>query len=188
MTRKTDEIPDWDLDQILDCNGMFHIFGEIDEVVAENAVKFIFAHNLNKQFKLKHLTFVINSHGGSLTDAFAIIDVMRHSSIPVHTLGIGQISSAGLMIFMAGCHKNRVLTPNTTIMSHQWSGGAVGKMHELISAQQDFEQTTARMMDHYRKCSGLSDTAIKTHLLPPHDVFLAADTAVDLGIADRIQS
>jgi len=188
MTRKAEESQDWDRDEILDRSGMFHIFGEIDEAIAEDAVKFIFAHNLNKKFKLKNLTLVVNSQGGSLTDAFAIIDVMRHSSIPVHTLGIGQISSAGLMIFMAGTKPYRTLTPNTTIMSHQWSGGAVGKMHELISAQQDFEQTTARMMDHYRKCSSLADDQIKTNLLPPHDVFLTADQAVELGIADRIQS
>jgi ATP-dependent Clp protease protease subunit len=188
MTRKPEDTNDWDVDGILQRHGIFHIFGEIDASIAEDAIKFIFAHNLNKRFKLKHLTFVVNSQGGSLTDAFAVIDTMRHSGIPVHTLGIGQISSAGLMIFMAGAANARILTKNTTIMSHQWSGSATGKMHELISAQQDFEQTTARMMDHYRKFSGLADASIQTHLLPAHDVYLTAEQAVKLGIADKIQS
>ena len=188
MTRKTEtQESQWDVDEILNHAGVFHLFGEIEEGIACDAVKFILAHNLNKKLKLKHLTFVINSEGGSLTDAFAIIDTIRHSSIPVHTLGIGQISSAGLMIFMSGAQGQRTLTPNTTIMSHQWSGGASGKMHELISAQQDFEQTTARMINHYRKCSNLTDEQIKTNLLPPHDVYLTSDQAVALGIADKIQ-
>lgn len=188
MTSKNTDAQDWDQDLILDKAGMLHLFGEIDEHTALDAVKFIFAHNLNKSLKLKHLTLVINSQGGSLTDAFAIIDVMRHSSLPVHTLGLGNISSAGLMIFMAGAPGHRTITANTTIMSHQWSGGAVGKMHELISAQQDFEQTTQRMMQHYHRCSGLEPDQIRQHLLPPHDAYLTAEQAVTLGIADRIQT
>ena len=183
---KSETLTDFDTDQVLENHGVFTIFGPIDNQVGEAAVRFVLAHNLAKN-KSKHISFVINSEGGDLNSAFAIIDVIRFSKVPVHTLGLGQISSSGLMIFMAGAKGHRGLTPNTSIMSHQWSGTFEGKIHELLSAQEDFEQTTNRMIEHYQTCSGLDEQFIRSRLLPPHDVYLTAEQAVNMGIADRIQ-
>lgn len=183
---KSETLADFDTDQVLEDHGVFTIFGPIDSEIAESTVRFVLAHNLAKN-KSKHITLVVNSEGGDLNSAFAMIDIIRHSRVPVHTLGLGQISSSGLMIFMSGSKGHRVLTPNTSIMSHQWSGTFEGKIHELLSAQADFEQTTKRMVDHYQTCSGLDEITIRTRLLPPHDVYLTAEQAVAMGIADRIQ-
>jgi ATP-dependent protease ClpP protease subunit len=57
-----------------------------------------------------------------------------------------------------------------------------------MSAQVDFAQTTQRMISHYERHSKLSVSDIQQHLLPAHDVFLSAEQAVQLGIADRIQT
>jgi ATP-dependent Clp protease, protease subunit len=178
---------EFDIDNVLDTQGVFTLFGSVDSEMSRNAVRFVLAHNSVKS-PVKNITFVINSEGGDLNDAFAIIDVITHSRIPVHTLGLGQISSSGLMIFMAGTKGHRLLTTNTSVMSHQWSGTFEGKLHELMSAQADFELTTARMIEHYRRCSGLSESEIMQKLLPPHDVYLTSDQAVKLGIADRIKT
>ena len=167
-------------------NGIMLLFGDVDSLMSERAVEFVMAHNFGGS-KLKNLTFVINSSGGSLPDGFAIIDTMINSSIPVHTVGLGEISSAALMIFMAGAPGNRSLTPNTSIMSHQWSGELRGKMHELVSAQTDMLLTTERVKNHYLKYSKLDSDEITRILLPQHDVFLTAQQAVEYGLADRIQ-
>jgi ATP-dependent Clp protease, protease subunit len=180
-------LAEFDTDTTLTKEGVFTLFGPVDSDMAQTAVRFVLAHN-SVRSPVKHLTFVINSEGGDLNDAFSIIDVITHSRIPVHTLGLGQISSSGLMIFMSGVKGHRLLTRNTSVMSHQWSGTFEGKIHELMSAQSDFELTTARMINHYRKCSGLDEATIKSKLLPPHDVYLTADQAVSLGLADRIQT
>jgi ATP-dependent protease ClpP protease subunit len=72
-------------------------------------------------------------------------------------------------------------------MSHQWSGTFEGKIHELMSAQVDFAQTTKRMISHYERYTKLSASEIEKLLLPASDVFLTAEQAVQMGIADRIQ-
>ena len=75
--------------------------GEISVTSVKPAIEFILTQNIQTQ-KLKHLSLVICSEGGSIEAAFALIDIMRGSCIPIHTIGIGQIASAALMIFIAG--------------------------------------------------------------------------------------
>lgn len=178
---------EFDVDLMLAQEAIHTMFGAVDQQSAEAAIRFILAHNCVPR-KKKFITLIVNSEGGDLNHAFAVIDIMTHSPIPVHTLGLGQISSSGLMIFMAGARGHRVLTQNTNIMSHQWSGTFEGKLHELMSAQVDFQQTTARITQHYVRHSNLSVREIEQHLLPASDVFLTAEQAVQMGIADRIQT
>jgi ATP-dependent Clp protease, protease subunit len=135
----------------------------------------------------ERLKLIINSPGGCLNSALALIDVMKGSVIPVHTLGIGQISSCGLLTFIAGTKGHRVLTPNTSILSHQYSWGSYGKEHELLSRVKEFELTSTRLMALYKHCTGLSETKIREVLLPANDVWLTAEEAVELGVADAIK-
>lgn len=177
---------DFDIVNQLTSNGILTLFDSIDNVTAQRAVEFIMAHNLVTK-PLSNLTLILNSNGGSLTDGFAIIDSIVNSSIPVHTVGLGQISSSALMIFMAGAKGHRTITPNTVIMSHQWSGEVSGKMHELLSVQRDFELTEGRVKTHYIRYSNLDEQKVDKLLLPQHDVYLTAEQAVEYGLADRIQ-
>ncbi len=132
------------------------------------------------------LTLVINSPGGQVHSAFALIDTMKGSAIPVKTVGLGMIASCGLLTFMSGTKGRRVLTPNTSILSHQYSWGSGGKEHELFARVREFELSTQRMIEHYKKCTGLSEKKIREILLPPEDVWLSAKEAVRYGIADKI--
>ena len=135
----------------------------------------------------KYLTLIINSPGGEMSAAFALIDIMNGSSITIHTLGIGQISSCGILTFMSGARGHRLLTPNTSVLSHQWSWGTYGKSHELLAITREFELTDERMLALYKKCTGLDEKTIKKVLLPAHDVWLTAQDAVKYGIADKIK-
>jgi len=175
----------FDAKSTLDSSGVFCIFGEIDSNISQSAVEHILAHNLvNKP--LKNITLFINSQGGNLDDAFAIIDCMTYSKIPVHTVGLGEICSSGLMIFMAGNSGNRKLMKNTTVMSHQWSGEIHGKQFELMNAQAEFEQISLKVNSHYLKYSKLNEEEIKKILLPPHDVYLTSEQAIEYGLADGL--
>jgi ATP-dependent Clp protease protease subunit len=134
------------------------------------------------------MTLFINSPGGDVNAAFALIDVMRGSAIPIRTVGLGEISSCGFMIFISGKKGERILTPNTSILSHQYSWGAVGKHHDLMGATKQFTLTHEKIVKHYKKCiPKLSEEDIRSKLLPPHDVWLSAEEAYELGICDKIK-
>jgi ATP-dependent Clp protease protease subunit len=164
----------------------YMMFGEIDAAIAKECCEWIFQANFNIEDKPQVLNLVINSPGGDITAANAIIDVMRGSHIPIRTIGLGQIASAGLMIFIAGEKGMRTITENTSIMSHVYSWGSSGKNHELIAAVKEFDLTTKRMISHYKKCTGLTEKEIIKHLLPKEDVYLCADDAIKFGICDCV--
>ena len=153
---------------------------------SKGVVEWIFEANFADE-RPELLNLIICSPGGDLNAAFAVIDVMRGSAIPVRTIGLGQIASAGLMMFIAGAKGHRLLTPNTSILSHQYSWGAFGKEHELFATVKEFDLTTKKMIEHYKKCSGLPEKKIREVLLPPQDMWLSPQEAKKLGLCDDVK-
>lgn len=165
----------------------YYLFNDdFDSKSCGNAIKFIIERNLMTKNKPRMIKMIINSPGGSVTSAFALIDTMKGSKIPVYTYGLGEIASAALMTFIAGEKGHRYLTRNTSVLSHQFSWGSWGKQHELMAQVREFENTNVRIIDHYKKCTGLTEALIKKNLLPPEDVWLTAEEAVKYKIADKI--
>lgn len=167
-------------------SSFFTLFGEVNDDSAQNAVSWILEANYADE-PPEDLTMLINSEGGSLSAAFAIIDMMRGSRIPVRTIGLGQIASAGLLIFMSGHKGSRILSPNTSIMSHQYFWGAADKYHGLIAVRKEQDLTQERLIKHISKCTGLDSKKINKELMPPHDVWLSPDEAKKFGICDCVK-
>ena len=167
--------------------GIYLFMDEITDVTCKDVITFIISKNLVKPYP-KYLQLVINSGGGDLNSAFAVIDTMKGSAIPIYTVGLGLVASAAFAIFIAGEKGKRVLTPNTSILSHQYSWGTYGKEHELLATTREYELTTQRMINHYKKCTGLTEKKIREHLLPPQDVWLSATQAKKLGICDSVKT
>ena len=186
MATQQDFALDKDHTQALADHGMYVFMGEVDHESIKPVVEWILHENFVTKKKRKELLLMICSEGGDMSAAFALIDVMRSSNIFIKTVGLGQIASAGLLIFLAGSPGRRTLTPNTSIMSHQYAWGSDGKHHELLATMKEFDLTQRRMIAHYVACTGLSEDEIKQHLLPPHDVYLSAAEALELGICDNI--
>ena len=169
--------------------GIMYFSDGFDSNTTKPVIQTIIEKNLmpNSQ-RPNELTLVINSPGGQVHSAFALIDTMKGSAIPVKTVGLGMIASCGLLTFMSGTKGRRVITPNTSILSHQYSWGSGGKEHELFARVREFELSTDRMIQHYKKCTGLSEKKVRDILLPPEDRWLSAKEAVKYGIADKIVS
>ena len=166
-----------------------HVFmAEVTQETMKPLIDWIIAENYNKEKKKEELTLGICSPGGDLNACFALVDVMKGSKIPIRTIGMGMIASCGLLMFISGEKGRRILTPNTSILSHQYSWGTYGKEHELFAVVKEYDLTTTRMVNHYKKCTGLSEKDIRKYLLPPHDVWLSAKEAKKLGLCDSIQS
>ena len=175
-----------DKDELLD-KGIKIFMGDVNMKSMEPIIEWILAANLSWKKNQKELTLAICSPGGDLNACFALIDVMQGSRIPIRTVGMGMIASCGLLMFISGTKGRRILTPNTSILSHQYSWGSYGKEHELFATVREYELTTERMVNHYKKCTGLEDKMIREKLLPPSDVWLDAKEARKLGICDHIQ-
>ena len=99
---------------------------------------------------------------------------------------MGLAASCGVLTLMAGTKGRRFVTQNTSVMSHTYSWGSMGKEGELYAKVKEYEMASDRMIAHYRKCTGKNEKYIRKHLLHPHDEWMSPEEVVTHGIADEI--
>ncbi len=183
--RKLDEFIASDrIDAKLLENSVHFLVGEIDEDNVNECIKWIVYENLDSKSKV--LTLYINSTGGDLYSAFALIDIINTSTHPVRTIAVGAAMSAAFLIFASGDKGERYCGKNTSLMCHQFSDSTEGKYHDIKATMKDNELSNQRMVDILKNATGLAPSVIKKKLLPASDVYLTPDEAVELGIADNI--
>ena len=166
-------------------NSVHFLTGEITEENVNECIKWLVYENL--EVKEKILTLYVNSSGGDLYQAFALIDTMRNSKHVVRTVGIGSIMSAAFLIFTSGDQGERHIAANTGIMCHQFAGGGSdAKFHDLKAEMKENELLNKKMVEILKNATGLAPSRIKTKLLPASDVYLTAQEAIELGVADHL--
>lgn len=165
------------------------MMGEVSEETVSPVIEYIIGNNFpDESGELPDvLNLMICSNGGEVGPAFALIDVMQGSGVPVRTIGFGAVGSAALMIFMAGVAGQRVLTPNTMVLSHEFSWGNSGKCHELEAAAKGFKLSKNIIMNHYIKCTNLSEADITKTLLTPSDIWLSSKECLKFGLCDMVK-
>jgi ATP-dependent protease ClpP protease subunit len=166
--------------------GIGMLYGGVDPMIVQDLTVWILSENISTN-PPPVLNLMINSSGGELASAFALIEVMRGSKIPIRTIGLGELSSAGLFIFMAAKKGYRVLTPSCSIMSHHFTAGSSGTYHQLMTIQKEYTFTDQRIVEHYKLCTGLDEKTIRERLLPEQDVYLSPSDALELGLADEVR-
>jgi len=173
--------------KLLTDNAVLFLTREFNQENIMPLVARIMEYNLlPKDLQPEYITLIINSPGGAVHSAYHLIDVMKTSKIPVHTVGMGMVASCGVLTLMAGAKGHRKVTQNTSVMSHTYSWGSGGKEHELYAIQKEFEMSSDRMLTHYKKCTGKSEKYIRKHLLSPQDEWLTPAEVVKHGIVDVI--
>ena len=166
--------------------GVSLLFGDISTEVVAETIAWILSENLSAS-PPPYLTLLINSPGGDLSAAFALIEVMQGSRIPVRTVGLGEICSAGLIVFMSGSKGNRIITPTCSVMSHSFSTEMSGNYHELLNVAKELNFTHERMVAQYIRCTTMSREEVIARLVPHNDVFLSPSETIAMGIADEIR-
>lgn len=160
------------------------LFGPIDVSTAYAACEFIFKSNL--VFPSGNLSMFVNSTGGDCQEGFAIIDAIGTSRLPVHTIGMGNIQSMGVLILCSGTKGQRRMTENSEVMAHQFSASFEGKHHELIAQNKALKNLSEKMFRHFKKHTTMTDQQIKKVMFSPSDTWLTPEECVRYGLVDEI--
>lgn len=160
--------------------------GDIDDENIDKAIRWLIYENATGESSGKVLTLYINSTGGSLTDAFALIDIMRNSNFVVRTIGVGNVMSAAFLLFAAGDKGHRYISKNTSSMCHQFTDSVDSKYHDIKASMKESESLNERMINVLMETTGLPRSKIKSKLLGPSDIYLSAEEMIELGVADHI--
>jgi ATP-dependent Clp protease protease subunit len=166
-------------------NSVHYLNGEIEESNISECIKWLIYENLETS-KDKVLTLYINSTGGNLYEAFALIDIMRNSHHAVRTIAIGSCMSAAFMIFVSGTEGERYTAKNTSFMCHQFSESMDNKYHDLKATMRENDLCNLKMIDILKEATGMPPSKIKAKLLPASDVYLTAEEMLELKAADHI--
>lgn len=166
-------------------NSVHFLVGEIAEENIAECIKWIVFENLDTA-KSKILTLYVNSTGGNLYDAFALVDIMRTSHHPVRTISVGTAMSAAFLIFAAGAKGQRYAARNASFMCHQFTENIDAKYHDLKATMRENDLCNQKMINILKDATGLPASKIKTKLLPASDVYLTAEELIELGVADHI--
>ena len=165
--------------------GVIVLAGKFDNETIMPIIKTIYEYNLMPEdMKPDAIKLFINSPGGTISSCLHLIDAMKTSALHITTIGSGLVASCGVMTLMAG--DTRLLTHNTSVMSHQFSSGSVGKEHELLARAEEFKMTSEKLITHYKKCTGKTKRYIQKHLLHTTDVWLTPEQCVEHGVVDSV--
>jgi len=186
MAGETNEQQVATLDNIsLTSMGVYMLFDEINEQSSRNTCDFLLKANL--LFPSSNtITLFINSPGGSVTDGWAIIDIMETSHIGIQTVGIGEIASMGALIFVAGDRGKRILSRNSFVMTHQFAGVIAGKAHEMIAVRKVHDKLENQFISHFVKHTKMSAKQVRDILLRESDTWLEPKEALKYGLCDII--
>jgi ATP-dependent Clp protease protease subunit len=166
--------------------GAYMLFEEIHEDSALRLCDYLLKANMICDPN-DALTLFINSPGGSVTDGWAIIDVMDTSRINISTVAMGCIASMAVLIFVAGTPGMRIMTPRTAVMTHQFSTAFYGKHHELIAARKFHDTLEKQFIEHFLRHTKMTEKQIRDVLLRPSDTWLTAEECLKYGICDEVR-
>lgn len=166
-------------------NGVMFLSGEFNKENILPIIQQIVEYNLmDEELQPEEIKLIINSPGGAVHWCWHLIDTMKMSQLPILTLGHGLVASCGTLTLMSG--DKRVITHNTSVMSHTYSWGSRGKEGELKAIVKEFDLSSERMIEHYKKCTGKSERYIRKNLLHPHDEWLTPEECVKHKLVDEV--
>lgn len=153
----------------------------IDDVIDSDLANGIISQLLYLD-SLSHdeISIYINSPGGSAYDGLAIIDIMNIIKSPIKTVCVGTAMSMAAFILI--CGDTRTSTENSTIMLHQLSSWARGKLSNMIIDLKEAERLENVIYNIIQSKTNIPD--FKTKLLT--DWYLSPQEAKEFNIIDDI--
>ena len=163
----------------------------VDEKVAEVVHALLYLNDTGAKLpkeKRKPIEFYISTYGGNADDMFALYDVMRQvePETEIHTIGMGKVMSAGVLLLAAGTKGQRKIGKNCRVMIHSVISGNHGSLHNLINEIEAVEQLQRMYIDCLVSETNMTKNQLKKMLERKVNVYLSAEEAVELGIADII--
>lgn len=134
------------------------------------------------------IEFYLNTHGGSASDMFAIYDVMRmiRNDCEIHTIGVGKVMSAGVLLLAAGTKGKRKIGKHCRVMIHSVLAGNEGPLHNLENEMAEIRWTQETYIKALIQESKLTQTTMNKLLQKHVNIYLSAEEAVKYGIADEV--
>lgn len=169
------------------------LFSDVEqEKIAEICQSLIYMNEANKiqekEEDKKSIEFYICTYGGSADDMFALYDLMNvvKEETEIHTIGLGKVMSAGVLLLAAGSKGKRRIGKNCRVMIHNVMGGTAGSLPNLTNELEAIQQLQDDYVSALVENTKLSRKRLTKMLNEKVNIYLSAEEAVEHGIADII--
>tara|TARA_R100001443_G_scaffold90475_1_gene96990 strand:+ start:350 stop:952 length:603 start_codon:yes stop_codon:yes gene_type:complete len=105
----------------------------------------------------KVIPVIIDSYGGEVYSLMKMISAIRHSNLPVATVVEGKAMSCGAVLFTFGEEGMRYMDPDATVMIHDVSSMAWGKIAELKADVAEAERLNEKIFTMMARNCGKPD-------------------------------
>lgn len=182
---------------------IFGLYGELDETKAAHAIVSMLDLAETANIKVSEnpddpdaevlnislpMEFLISTPGGSADDMFAMYDVMRvvKEKCDIITYGLGKVMSAGVLLLAAGTKGKRKIGKNCRVMIHSVIAGSAGSFHNLQNEMSEIKHMQSAYIKALADETNMTEAKLKRMLNKKVNIYLSAEEAVELGIADII--
>jgi len=159
------------------------LYGGVSEQ-SISAVIYQLLYLANQNRKPIHL--VVSTYGGSVDEMFSLYDTIRFLPCPVHTIALGKVMSAGVLLLASGVKGKRLIGSSARLMMHPISGGFYGNVFESMSETAEFKRLQDLMVNSLQKESTMNKEQIENIMKSGHDYYITPEDAIKLGIVDKI--
>jgi len=132
----------------------------------------------------KDVHVYINSVGGYITAGLAIYDTLQWLGCNVNTYCIGQASSMGALLLMAGTKGRRFALPNSRIMIHQPWGGVGGTSEDVRIQAEEILKMRKRINEIMSENTGQPLEKIEQD--SDRDFYMSPEEAKAYGVIDEV--
>ena len=132
---------------------------------------------------------VIDSYGGQVYSLMTMIGAIKGSRVPVATIVEGKAMSCGALLFSFGAEGMRYMDPDATLMVHDVSSGAFGKVEEIKADAKEVDRLNKKVYEMMaRNCGKPSDYFLKlVHERGHADWYLDGQEAKSHNIANELR-
>jgi ATP-dependent Clp protease protease subunit len=167
------------------------LFSDVaEDKIAEIVHALLYLNEVNKNDPDAHkpIEFYLSTYGGSSDDMFALYDVMRQvmQTSEIHTIGMGKVMSAGVLLLAAGTKGKRQIGKHCRVMIHSAMAGSHGSLPNLVNELEALKRIQEDYVEALATETKMTQEEIKNMLERKVNVYLSAEEAVELGIADII--
>ena len=184
------------LDEVEDPPGLLGLVGDVNEGSLQELSAGLIAANQNgilnvapEEFEgVEDLEFFISSNGGSVSDMFALYDLMRvvKRNRDIRTYGFGKVSSAAVVLLSAGTKGKRFISQHSRLMIHHCSAAEHGPVPNLQAVYKEVTKVEEMMIQVLAENSNLSVGEIYNIFSKNTDEYFSAEEALEMGFVDEI--
>ena len=163
----------------------------ISQGTVKDIIKDIFEINFDddekeeiyKDWERKPIQLFINSYGGSVYDGLALIDVIKRSKTPVHTVCIGSCMSMALWVWLSGA--KRFVGESATLMFHDVSLFAYEKTERIKQELNEMIRLQDMLVSEIVGKSMIKEETLRDYISRKAEWYIPATEAITLKLADK---